>query len=179
MEGAGQEARATTMIRPIILVAALIWASGGTLSFAGDSPEETETLRGLKAIGVLIGLDLSIQAAGITTEMLRPDIEARLKRASIRIIPGAELMQKRMREPILIVNCSGTVRIGDTFAYKMELLMQQRVRLERDQSIEPVFVPTWSVDRVGLLRAGEADKLRGRVADAVDDFIKAYHSVNP
>jgi len=33
----------------------------------------------LKSIGVLIGLDLDIQNVGITTEMLRPDIEARLK----------------------------------------------------------------------------------------------------
>ena len=69
-------------------------------------------------------------------------------------------MQKKMREPILIANFSGTVRLGDVFAYKLELLMHQRVRLERDQSIAPVVVPTWSVSRVGSFRAGEAAKVR-------------------
>jgi hypothetical protein len=133
----------------------------------------------LKVIGVLIGLDRDIQDAGITTEMLRPDIEARLTRAKIRIVSRTELIHKGMREPVLIVNFSGTVRLGDVFAYKLELLMQQRVRLERYQSIAPVVVATWSVNRVGSLRAGEVGSLRGLVADSLDDFIKAYRSVNP
>jgi len=154
-------------------------AFGGPALFAGDSLEERGTLQGLKSIGVLIGLNLRIQSAGITTEMLRPDIETRLKRSNIRVVPRAELLQKKTREPILIVNFSDTIRVGDVFAYNMELLLHQRVRLERDQSIAPVVVPTWSVNRVGSLRAGEADKLRGAVGQAVDDFIKAYHSVNP
>ncbi len=166
-------------IRPTILVAAIIWAFGAPLLPAGDSLEERETLRGLKGIYVLIGLDLTIQDAGITTGMLRPDIETRLKRANIRVLPSAELLQNKMREPILIVNFSGTIRLGDVFVYKLELLMHQRARLERDQSIAPVVVPTWSVNRVGSLRAGGADKLRGEVDDVVNDFIKAYRSVNP
>ena len=87
-------------------------------------------------------------------------------------------MLKEIREPILIVNFSGTTKLGDAFAYKMELLLRQRVRLERDPSIGSI-VPTWSVIRVGSIRAAEADKLRGPVADALDDFIKAYRSVNP
>jgi len=88
-------------------------------------------------------------------------------------------MQKKMREPILIANFSGTVRLGDVFAYKLELLMHQRVRLQRDQSIAPVVVPTWSVSCVGSFRAGEAAKVRRAVVDAVDDFVKAYRPVNP
>jgi hypothetical protein len=167
------------MIRPTMLVVAVIWAFGCPLLFASDEPENAGTLRGLKGIGVLIGLDQDIQDAGITTEMLRPNIEARLKRANIPVIPRTELLQRKMREPILIVNFSGTIRLGDVFAYKMELLMHQRVRLARDQSIAPVIVPTWSVNRVGSLRAGETNKLRVQIADAVDDFIKAYRSVNP
>jgi hypothetical protein len=166
-------------IRPTILVAAIIWAFGGPLLSAGDSLEERETLRGLKGIYVLIGLDLTIQDAGIATGMLRPDIETRLKRANIRVLPSAELLQNKIREPILIVNFSGTIRLGDVFVYKLELLMHQRARLERDQSIAPVVVPTWSVNRAGSLRAGQADKLRGEVDDAVNDFIEAYRSVNP
>src|SRR6266852_8543360 len=104
-------------IRPTILVIAIIWAFGGPQLFGGDSLEERETLRGLKSIGVLIGLNLRIQSAGITTEMLRPDIETRLKRSNIRVVPRAELLQKKTREPILIVNFSDTIRVGDVFAY--------------------------------------------------------------
>jgi hypothetical protein len=140
-------------------------------------PKRQKLSGGLKGIGVLIGLDLDIQDAGITIEMLRPDIEARLKRANIRIVPRTELVQKKMREPILIVNCSGTVRLGDVFAYKLELLMHQRVRLERDQSIAPVVVPTWSVSRVGSFRAGEAAKSAAQLL--TQQTVKAYRSVNP
>ncbi len=164
------------MVRPIKLVVAIVWALSSLL-LASD-PQQAETLRGLKGIGVLIGLDVVIQDAGVSTQTLRPEIEARLKRANIPTISRTALMQKAIREPILTVNFSGTSKLGDAFAYKMELLMLQRVRLERDQSIESI-VPTWSVTREGSIRAGEADKLRGPVADALDEFIKAYRSVNP
>jgi hypothetical protein len=145
---------------------------GGQLLFAGDSPAERETLRDLKAIGVLIGLDLRIQDAGITTAMLRPDIEAKLKRINMRVIPRAELLQKDMQDPTLIVKFSGTTKSGDIFSYNMELLLRQRVGPKSDQT------STWSVSHAGSIRTGETAEIRNAVSAAIDDFIKAYASVN-
>ena len=150
----------------------IIVLGGGRLLFAGDSLAERETLRDLKDIGVLIGLDLRIQDAGITTEMLRSDIESKLKQANMRVIPRAELLQKGMQDPILIVNFSGTTKSGDIFSYNMELLLRQRASPKRDQT------STWSVSRAGSIRAGETAKIRSAVSAAIDDFIKAYASVN-
>jgi hypothetical protein len=159
-------------IRPRTLIVVL-WAFGGSLLCAGDSPAERETLRGLKDIGVLIGLDLRIQDAGITATMLRPDIEAKLKRANIRVVPRTELLQKNMQDPTLIVNFSGTTKLGDAFSYRMELLVRQRVSPKSDQTT------TWSIDRAGSVCVGEAAKIRGVVNTAINDFLKAYRSVNP
>ena len=144
---------------------------------AGDSPDERESLRGLNRIGVLIGLNLRIQDAGITVDSLRPDIEATLRRANIQVVPRTDLLQKAMREPILIVNFSDSIRFGDVFVYNLELLMHQRVKVERNQS--RLVAPTWSAGRLGSIRVGQAEKLREAVGALVDDFVKAYRSVNP
>src|SRR5258708_2808083 len=106
-------------MRPTILVA-IIWLLAAQHCSRVTRWRSGGTLQGLKSIGVLIGLNLRIQSAGITTEMLRPDIETRLKRSNIRVVPRAELLQKKTREPILIVNFSDTIRVGDVFAYNME-----------------------------------------------------------
>lgn len=105
--------------------------------------------------------------------MLRADIEAKLNRANIRVVPKTELLQKKMQDPTLIVNFSGTTKLGDTFSYNMELLLRQRVNPKSDQTT------TWSINRAGSIRVGEAGKVRGVVSAAINDFLKAYRSVNP
>jgi hypothetical protein len=150
----------------------IIALCGWQLLFAGDSLAERETLRDLKSIGVMIGLERTIQEAGVTVDMLRPDVEAKLRRANVRVIPRAQLLERDMRDPTLIVNFSGTTKSGDILSSTMELLLRQRVSPKSSQ------ISTWSVSRAGSIRTGETAKIRNVVNASVDDFIKACSSVN-
>lgn len=145
---------------------------------AGDSSMDRSTLRGLKAMKVVVdspGTD--IERAGVDRDQLRTTIEQKLRDAGITIdndaveflgltissarVPRRSLMSKG---PVSLV-----VGIG----------LYQIVLLNRDKTIKTV-TETWGDERV----APAASKaIEHTVSDAVDDlvneFVNAYRAMNP
>jgi hypothetical protein len=124
---------------------------------ADDSQKDETILVGLKEVGVMIGLDLIIQEAGITTATLRPDIEAKLSKANFQIIPKAELLERNMVDPMLIINFDHTTKSAETFSYKMQLIFRRhRLILGNDRPKEDV--KTWSFTE--WAQYGQAKRLK-------------------
>ncbi len=142
---------------------------------AADSPDERASLTGLKTISIVVE-ELSPVAApsGLTTKMLETDVERRVKAAGISVTPDADAY---LYVHVTIADAGSSLPLP----YFVSVALMQEITLPRGiKTRTPLQVPTWSLDRLGLastavLRAGVVD----RVGEFVDQFIKAYRSVNP
>jgi hypothetical protein len=142
---------------------------------AEDSQIERATLAGLKPISVEVeGLAPIAEKNGLAGAALQADAERRLRQAGIPVTSDADAY--------LYVN----VTVADPGAssplpYVVNVTLMQEVTLPRGlQARTPLQAPTWWVSRLGLVDPGRLRAaVTDRVAEFVDQFIRAYQSVNP
>jgi hypothetical protein len=139
---------------------------------ANDAPLERATLKGLKAVGVVIDtLDQELAHENLTQDELESRMERRLKSAGIafdkdaREFLGLRVTQVRAKRGPVAVSLS----IG----------LYQPVLLSRDRNIRSV-TQTWEV--VTTLMAEPKvlyEASMTSVDELTDRFVAAYQSVNP
>ena len=142
---------------------------------ARDSQIERATLAGLAPISVVVEELAPIASkSGLTNVALESDVEKRLKQAGISVTPDADAY--------LYVH----VTVADPGAalplpYLVEVTLMQEVTLPRGvKTRTPLQVPTWWLNRLGLVDSGRLRAaVNDRVTEFVDQFISAYRSVNP
>jgi len=142
------------------------------LANAGDATLDRATLKGVKAVGVIIDqLPQDLPKEGVTPDALQARLTERLREANITIDPAAK--------EFVGIRASSVRAAKGPYAVSMTIGLYQPVTLARDPSMRAA-PQTWEVDTVMM-----ADpKLLYRAAmDSVDDlaarFIAAYRSVNP
>jgi len=142
---------------------------------AEDSQIERATLAGLKPISVVVeGLSSIAEKNGLTGAAIQADTERRLRQAGIPVTSDADAY--------LYVN----VTVADPgpsspLPYVVNIWLMQEVTLPRGlQARTPLQAPTWWLSRLGLVDARRLSaSVNDRVAEFVDQFIRAYQSVNP
>lgn len=141
------------------------------LGGAGDAALDRATLRGLKAVNVIVDpVAADIQQEGATEKVLRSRLEDRLRQAGIPLDPASnDFVALRLT----------SVRAGrGLFAMAATIGLYQPVTLVRDRNIKTA-TQTWEVETVVL--AGSKEVLRA-CTDSVDElaarFVTAYRSVN-
>jgi hypothetical protein len=154
-----------------LLLAAIIVAPA-TLS-ANDSPDERASLKGLGTISlVLEDLGPAAQKYGLTAMRLQSDIRTQLQGAGIAVRQGAD---PYLYVQITIVDPGGTLPL----AYSIQVTLMQEVALPRGLNAH-FQAPTWWQSSAGMAGADRlSQSVGGRVQEFVDQFIKAYRSVNP
>ena len=147
-------------------------------AIASDVQYNRASLRGLKGVYVSVeGLSPEIQKDGLTEDLIRRDVESKLRMAEIRPLSKQERFDV-MGSPHLSVNVNALI-LRDTreYVYSIQVTFRQNVYPER----EPILVlgaTTWSVGGIiGITHS--LDKIRASVKGQVDEFIRAYLSVNP
>jgi hypothetical protein len=159
----------------VIATLAGVLASLAAPALAADSQDERASLAGLKTISIVVE-ELSPAAApsGLTTKMLQDDVERRVKSAGIPVTPDADAY---VYVHVTIADAGST----QPLPYFVSVSLMQEVTLPRGiKTRTPLQVPTWSLDRLGLANTGSLRvNVVGRVDEFVDQFIKAYQSVNP
>jgi hypothetical protein len=159
------------MDRLILLFAALLVLSPSTRA-AGDAPIDRATLKGLKAVGVVIDvIDPELEKAGVTREMMLSPLLARLQARHIAIDPNAkEFVGLR----ITAVRAS-----RGPFSLSLTLGLYQPVVLSRDRQIR-TSTQTWEVESVLL---ADTKVLLTACRESADDlaerFAAAFLAVNP
>jgi hypothetical protein len=145
---------------------------------AGDSSMDRSTLRGLKAMKVVVDSpSTDIERAGVDRDALRNTIEQKLRDAGITIdndaveFLGLTISSARTPRRSLMSKAPVSLVVG--------IGLYQIVLLNRDKTIKTV-TETWGDERV----APAASKaIEHTVSDAVDDlmneFVNAYRLVNP
>jgi hypothetical protein len=141
------------------------------LVFAGDSPRDRETLKGVKSVTVIVDtLPDDIAREGISGDALRSRLTERLRRAEIPIDEASkEFVGLRIAS---VRDTRGPYAAGITIGF------YQPVTLVRDPATR-FAPPTWDTDIV-LMAAPKL--LQRAVMETVDDladrFIAAWRSVN-
>jgi hypothetical protein len=142
---------------------------------ASDSVMGRETLRGLKAIKIVVdrpGPDL--EREGLTRDQLQSDIEEQLKKADIDVDSNAN-------EFLGLGMISARLKSGliNEISVAFSLGVYQVVTLNRNKVIKTI-AETWSGQGVQSSPPKLSAQIsRDSVAKLVDQFIKAYLEVNP
>ena len=139
---------------------------------AGDGSLDRATLRGVKAMNVVIDrLDPELEKAGITQDALRARVTERLSMAGITVDPEAlEFVGLRID--------SFLARKGPD-SLSLSLAFFQPVLLVRDQKVRTAS-PTWEVSTILMVAPKPLVQSTMDAADQLaDQFVSAFRSVNP
>jgi hypothetical protein len=148
-----------------------------TPSWAGDSPWNRATLRGLPGMAVIVeALTPEVERTGLTRNQLQTDVELRLRQAGIRVLTSEERFAV-VGKPYLSVRVTILLYGERLVIYHIKVELVQYASLETG---EVAFAAaTWDTARLGTLDISNLSYGRDRVIDEVDEFINAYLSVNP
>ena len=139
---------------------------------SSDSPIDRATLRGLKAIKVIVDPpDAELQHGGVTARNLATQIVARLEKAGLGVdnnaieFVGLHLTAAHVKKK--------------TSAVSLTLGLYQTVALARDPAIKTT-TETWSGESVVLVPPGLfSEAVADTVNQLVDQFVAAFRSANP
>jgi hypothetical protein len=140
--------------------------------WADDTPEERATLKGIKAVKVVVrDLHRDAEADGLTARQLQTDVELRLRQAGITVSASAKAYLNAT------INTSG--RESGRYFYVIEVSLTQPIALVRDRK-SIIVAATWRVGNFGDVAAQDVARfVRETVAGQVDLFIRAYREQNP
>ncbi len=147
-------------------------------SLAGQYSIQQESLRDLKGVYISVeSLAPEIQKDGLTKDRIRKDVELMLRKAGIKILSKKEWFDVE-GSPCLYVNAH-VVKLRETreYIYSINISFKQTVYPAR-KPVEITGAATWTIGGIiGI--TPDLDKIRASVKTQVEDFIKAYLSVNP
>ena len=155
-----------------VLAALLVGLGRVPEAAAADDSVSRSSLKGLKAIGVLVEkMSPEAEKEGLTQEQVQKDVELRLKDSGVPVAREAAGFLYVTVQPTRSPGASG-------YSYSVLLEFTQPVLLVRDTQIL-VLATTWSLFTTGTAAEGKLSLARVDVASLVDKFVNAYQSVNP
>jgi len=144
-------------------------------AFAGDSQDDRVTLTGLSPISVVVEeLSSVAQKNGLTAASVQTDVERRLRQAGISLTPDADAY---LYVHVTVADPGGALPLP----YYVDVSLMQEVTVPRGvRTRTPLQCPTWGLNSLGLVSGpGLKVAIGDRVAQFVDQFVRAYQSVNP
>ena len=146
---------------------------------ASDTSMDRATLRGLKAVKVVIDpLAPELEREGLDANRFRGGIEQKLRDAGIKLDND---VNEFMGLSISFAQAAkrGLLTKKGPFSLTISLGVYQVAVLTRDMATKTV-VETWGVEKTISVSPRDLDRdVSSAVDDLVDQFVKGYHSVNP
>ena len=138
-----------------------------------DTVRTRTTLKGVSAVCVLVEtLPEGATILGLTKESIQTDVELKLRLAGMRVVTE-KAVEQLPGMPSLYVN----LIVTDTAkAAYIEVELDQNVRLDRNDQLA-IGVATWEMGTV--FANPNAQVIRDKIKDIVDQFLNAWLSVNP
>jgi hypothetical protein len=150
----------------------LTFVSLPAIGRANDTESSQRSLKGIKAIGVIVEKLRAESPKGLTEEQLQNDVELRLRNAGIAIIPSDQAVA-----PYLYVRVNSMqLPKSPQYVYAIGIELNQFVKIGRDMRITAIAT-TWEKGGTGWTSRPEG--IRDDVEEYVDKFIRAFLSVNP
>ncbi len=138
----------------ILIIYALMFFSVSIVSAQTYTPNDRDTLAGIRVMAVIVErLDFEIEAEGLTLNQIQTDVELRLRRAGIRVEKGPLL-------PYLYINLNALKHKSlPMFAYSLGVDFNQNVILERDKTVSAT-ASTWTKGSVGTVGEMNLQQIR-------------------
>ena len=153
----------------LVIVVALIFMASVVYA-------DSETLRGLKGINVLVeGLGPETESTGLTEQQIQTDVELKFRMAGIKVLTGEERFTE-LGSPYLYVNLTAMKLRSRSYTYSIYISLNQEALIVRN-NVKDYSATTWN--RRGMGTANSSTTIRNHIKDLVDEFINAYLSVNP
>jgi hypothetical protein len=163
------------MMRRTIFACSLALVIGlSATTSANDSQAERASLAHLPDISVVVeDLSAVAQKAGLKAVDLQSDAQERLRKAGITLKPDSDAY---LYVQITVADPGGTLPL----VYFINVSLMQEVTLPRGITMRtPLQSPTWWLNSVGLAGPDRvASVVSARVHEFVDQFVRAYASVN-
>jgi hypothetical protein len=161
-------------MKPRLLFATLLLA---VIACASDDKTDRATLKGVKAICVVVEVSDQAIKGGIGKEKLQTDIEGRLRQDGAPVDKNATTC--------LYLNVRALRAMGGKngkplplYAADLRLEFLQTVALTRDPTVK-TFAPTWSSANMTMVPADDLGATATEIASGlVDQFTAAYKAVN-
>jgi len=144
---------------------------GVSSALGADAPLDRATLRGLKALQVVVDVGPELQQAGIKKEALAAKVRQRLESANVTVDANAT--------DLVGVKVTAAHSRNTPYAVCVEMGIYQSVSLKRDPTVITNTV-TWSGESVLLAPPKLLQEVVPNTVDQlVDQFLAALRSVNP
>lgn len=142
--------------------------------------EQKEVLKGLKGVAVAVEvLPPELRQAGLSQESLREVMEAKLRRAGIKVFRQAR--PPAMSTLYLNITCMLS-RTGSTLIYGINLMLYEYAYLKRDigsvGDLKEIHAINWFKGMVGYGNQPFAPRLLKGVEDLLGLFIADYAAAN-
>ena len=145
---------------------------------AFDEAKNRESLRGVKAIAVVIRIENQGERYGLTEHEVQQDIELKLRMAGIEVLDKSEVATKPyLPGLVFIITPYDRQDSNGIIAFHMSLAVEQPVSLIRDNSVT-LYAETWETGYVGMVGQTNFRNLRDDIKNLTDNFVNAYLSVN-
>jgi hypothetical protein len=138
---------------------------------ASDTALDRETLRGVKALYVIVSIPAD---RGLNGQRIQRDVTERLRSADIKV---SDLNPSALVLPCLFVSANVLKRQDDSWVYEVSVALHQAVTVAATKM--SYMAPTWSVSTLAFASGSAAPEFVGSdINDLTDKFIAAYFAVN-
>jgi hypothetical protein len=156
------------------LLAALLVAP---LACASDDKTDRATLKGIKAVCVVVEVSAEAGKGGVDKDKLQADIEDRLQQQGAPVDKSATACVYLNVRALRAMGGNGKPLPLYAADFRLEFL--QTAALVRDPTLK-TFAPTWSSENMTTVPAADLGETALEIAASlVDQFVAAYKSVNP
>jgi len=141
------------------------------------TPSEVRSLRGLPGVEVVVeNLTEEMQGSGLDADILRGEVQSRLRESGIRVLTAEDQTPGR---PWLYVRISALKSSNvPLVSYYVSAQLRQDVTLDRNPDLH-VGGTTWDIGAEGLAGNGViVEAVRGSVRDLAEKFATDFLSVN-
>jgi len=158
-----------------VIVALILAVAVYSAAMANDIPETRQTLKGVRQLGVVIDLDPIAKDYGITEDLIRTDVELKLRLAGIKV-ESVEQMASSLN-PYLALSVN-MIKSSCGSAYMINIDFHQATTLARNPLMVSI-ASTWSYNHFGTLGKEVQQQLREFYKIVLDKFLNAYLEANP
>jgi hypothetical protein len=163
----------TSLVKSVLLLLSL-----ATLVVASDDKTDRASLRGIKALCLVVEVMDQGQGAGsgLNQEQLQSEVRDRLERAGIPLDKDSTTCLYLNVRPLPAMGKNN--RPVGLYAIDFKLEFMQAATLARDATIR-TYASTWSLANLANVPAQDVERTTREISiDLVNKFIKAYQSVN-
>jgi hypothetical protein len=156
------------------LLAALLLAP---IACASDDKTDRATLKGIKAVCVVVEVSPEAGKGGVDKDKLQTGIEAHLQQQGALVDKNATACVYLNVRALRAMGGNG--KPLPLYAADFRLEFMQTVALTRDPTAK-TFAPTWSSENMTTVPSSDLGDTSAEIAGSlVDQFIAAYKSANP